>query len=349
MALFYARDHLGSVRELTDGAANVRARYAYDPWGRQTKLTGDLEAWGGFTGHPQHAASGLALTLYRGYDAALGRWVSEDPIGIRDGLDRYRYAANGPVAAVDPLGLCSCTDECPSGQWQLHTLTIDIGLPMLILSAGVGFVTCKDKPQVMRVAKIFCATWGLVYGVGVSGYAQIAGASHSGPCRAKDLREFGRERIRCIHRQAHRRRQRRGGEPEQRASRHRSRRLSRGAAMTRRALFRVMAVGMEAGASLAFAVFVVWFLWPASFAFRPLMVGVLLFGGALYFTGIVVAWFHVGMTRTLTRAEKQEWRRQFVLPVPGHVHARYLWRCGATSAASTGAPARECARDRKHP
>ena len=61
---------------------------------------------------------------------------------------------------------------------------------MLILSAGVGFVTCKDKPQVMRVAKVFCATWGLVYGVGVSGYAQIAGASHSGPCRAKDLREF---------------------------------------------------------------------------------------------------------------------------------------------------------------
>ena len=88
-ALFYARDHLGSVRELTDGAASLRARYAYNPWGRQTKLTGDLEAWGGFTGHPQHAASGLALTLYRGYDAAFGRWVSQNPIGLSDGPNLY--------------------------------------------------------------------------------------------------------------------------------------------------------------------------------------------------------------------------------------------------------------------
>ena len=39
--------------------------------------------------------------------------------------------------------------------------------------------------------------------------------------------------------------------------------------MTRRALFRVMAVGMEAGAYLAFAVFVVWFLWPLVSHFVP--------------------------------------------------------------------------------
>jgi len=40
-SFFYTRDHLGSVRELTDAGGNVRARYAYDPYGRRTRLTGD--------------------------------------------------------------------------------------------------------------------------------------------------------------------------------------------------------------------------------------------------------------------------------------------------------------------
>jgi uncharacterized protein RhaS with RHS repeats len=41
-AFFYTRDHLGSIREVTDGSGTVRARYAYDPWGRRSRLTGDL-------------------------------------------------------------------------------------------------------------------------------------------------------------------------------------------------------------------------------------------------------------------------------------------------------------------
>ena len=97
-------DHLGSVRELTDGAATCGRAMPTTRGGGGRSSRATSKRGGGFTGHPQHAASGLALTLYRGYDAALGRWVSEDPIGIRDGLNRYRYAANGPVAAVDPLG-----------------------------------------------------------------------------------------------------------------------------------------------------------------------------------------------------------------------------------------------------
>ncbi len=32
---FYTRDHLGSVRELTDSSQTVQARYEYDPYGRR--------------------------------------------------------------------------------------------------------------------------------------------------------------------------------------------------------------------------------------------------------------------------------------------------------------------------
>ena len=41
---YYTRDHLGSVRELTDSTGAVRARYDYDPYGSRTKLSGDLDA-----------------------------------------------------------------------------------------------------------------------------------------------------------------------------------------------------------------------------------------------------------------------------------------------------------------
>ena len=33
---YYTRDHLGSIRELTDSRGNVRAHYAYSPYGRRT-------------------------------------------------------------------------------------------------------------------------------------------------------------------------------------------------------------------------------------------------------------------------------------------------------------------------
>ena len=128
VALFCARDHLGSVRELTDGAASLRGRYHYDPWGRQTRTAGDLEAWSAFTGHPQHAPSGLALTLYRGYDAGLGLWVSEDPIGPQGDLNLYRYALARPTDAVDRLGLQSISsvgppNDVPPG-WYSNTMAL---------------------------------------------------------------------------------------------------------------------------------------------------------------------------------------------------------------------------------
>jgi RHS repeat-associated protein len=104
-AYFYARDHLGSVRELVDATGAVRARYDYDPYGRRTKVAGDADADFGFTGHYEHAPSGLKLTLYRAYDSSLGRWLSRDPIGLAGGLNRLAYVDNDPINKLDPLGL----------------------------------------------------------------------------------------------------------------------------------------------------------------------------------------------------------------------------------------------------
>lgn len=112
-SFFYAMDHLGSVRELTDSVNAIRARYDYDPFGRTTKLTGDKDALFGFTGHFLHTASGLYLAPRRAYDPALGRWISEDPIGLDGGINFFAYVLNDPVASTDPSGLLvyKCTRQ----------------------------------------------------------------------------------------------------------------------------------------------------------------------------------------------------------------------------------------------
>jgi len=56
------------VRELTDLAGTIRARYEYDPYGRRTTVggTGNVDADFGFTGLYFHASSGLSLAVFSG-------------------------------------------------------------------------------------------------------------------------------------------------------------------------------------------------------------------------------------------------------------------------------------------
>lgn len=86
---YYSRDHLGSIREVTDAAGNLIAQYDYDAWGKRVTISGNPNFDFGFTGHYFHQPSGLNLTMYRAYNPTLGRWISKDPIGERAGINLY--------------------------------------------------------------------------------------------------------------------------------------------------------------------------------------------------------------------------------------------------------------------
>jgi RHS repeat-associated protein len=115
--LYYTTDHPGSIRELVDATGAVRARYDYDPYGARSKLVGDLDGDFGFTGHYTHAASGLVLAPFRGYDPGTGRWLSRDPIAERGGMNLYGYVGDNPINVIDPLGLIDIPVP-GSGIWQ---------------------------------------------------------------------------------------------------------------------------------------------------------------------------------------------------------------------------------------
>ena len=111
-AYYYTRDHLSSVREMMDESGTIQARYSYDPYGRQTKVSGSLDSTFQFTGDFYHAESSLNMTWFRAYNSDTGRWLPRDPWQENGGSNLYDYVGNDPIDYVDYLGLSPCTDAC---------------------------------------------------------------------------------------------------------------------------------------------------------------------------------------------------------------------------------------------
>jgi RHS repeat-associated protein len=102
---FYFTDHLGSVRDMTDGTGVVQAHYEYGPYGQRTKTAGALDSDFQYGGYYMHVASGLNLTVRRAYNSMQGRWINRDPIAERGGTNYFGYCLNNPVSFTDPSGL----------------------------------------------------------------------------------------------------------------------------------------------------------------------------------------------------------------------------------------------------
>ena len=133
--LYYTRDHLGSIRELTDSSQVVRARYDYDPYGRMTKISGDRDSFLGYTNMQWHMQSGLNLTMFRAYDPNVGRWISQDPIGELGGVNLYDYVVNNPISFGDELGLNPGVMAFPAFSGAGITIgSVSAALPLALLS-----------------------------------------------------------------------------------------------------------------------------------------------------------------------------------------------------------------------
>jgi RHS repeat-associated protein len=105
-AAWYLTDHLGSVRDLVNAGGQVINRIEYNSFGQVLSETnianGDRFL---YTGREFDAATGLYYYRARYYDPALGRFISQDPLGLNVDINPYRYALNGPTRWTDPMGL----------------------------------------------------------------------------------------------------------------------------------------------------------------------------------------------------------------------------------------------------
>lgn len=77
------------------------------PWGQEPTDTGFILRYR--MGQQEYdQETGLYHMGPRYYDPALGRWLSEDPVGIAGGINLYAYAGNDPVNGRDPSGEYFC-------------------------------------------------------------------------------------------------------------------------------------------------------------------------------------------------------------------------------------------------
>jgi RHS repeat-associated protein len=122
---YYAQDAEGNVTGLLDRNGSVVNEYRYTPFGQAESVREGVPNALRFKGRELDPETGFYYMRARYYDPHLGRFISEDPIGLAGGINPYVFAGNDPINYADPYGLDTCDKalmyveggvvKCPGG------------------------------------------------------------------------------------------------------------------------------------------------------------------------------------------------------------------------------------------
>jgi RHS repeat-associated protein len=102
---YYGKDHLGSIKNLTDSTGTIQAQLDYGLYGEVAQANGQVQPDFGYAGLFYHQRSGLHFAEYRVLDTQLKRWLNRDPAYEDGSINLYGYVSNDPATGVDPTGL----------------------------------------------------------------------------------------------------------------------------------------------------------------------------------------------------------------------------------------------------
>jgi type VI secretion system secreted protein VgrG len=102
----YVTDHIGTPQELHDANGKIVWAAEYDAYGTVNQfLADDVANPIRFAGQYHDGETGLHYNLFRYYDPYAGRYINQDPIGLKGGLNQYAYVHGNPVSRADYRGL----------------------------------------------------------------------------------------------------------------------------------------------------------------------------------------------------------------------------------------------------
>jgi RHS repeat-associated protein len=209
---FYQADGLGSVTSLTDGTASIASTYTYDSFGNQTASTGTVVNPFRYTARELDSETGLMYYRARYYDQSNGRFASEDPLYLREGVNFYPYVKNNPVIYRDKTGTGGELalpwieiGEIPvAGQiavagatgWLIgrgignipigHGYTVDDAVAATISSTILAYRNWK-APDVCRRSKRICDA---LYAEDISFCNSLPNPTDAGACRAQAMERY---------------------------------------------------------------------------------------------------------------------------------------------------------------
>ncbi|MNH03497.1 putative deoxyribonuclease RhsC [compost metagenome] len=107
---YFHTDQIGTPLELTDSEGEIVWQATYRSWGEIEQLAvNEVEQNLRFQGQYFDAETGLHYNTFRFYVPEIGRFLTQDPIGLAGGDNLYQYAPS-PIGWIDELGL-SCNSD----------------------------------------------------------------------------------------------------------------------------------------------------------------------------------------------------------------------------------------------
>jgi RHS repeat-associated protein len=90
---YFHTDQIGTPLEMTDVEGQIVWQATYKAWGAPEKLeAGEVEQNLRFQGQYFDDETGLHYNTFRYYDPEVGRFITQDPIGLLGGDNLYVYA-----------------------------------------------------------------------------------------------------------------------------------------------------------------------------------------------------------------------------------------------------------------
>ncbi|WP_205870357.1 RHS repeat domain-containing protein, partial [Pseudomonas viridiflava] len=101
---YFHTDQIGTPLEMTDIDGQIVWQATYKAWGSLEALTvSEVEQNLRFQGQYFDEETGLHYNTFRYYDPEVGRFITQDPIGLSGGFNLYQYTPN-PISWADPWG-----------------------------------------------------------------------------------------------------------------------------------------------------------------------------------------------------------------------------------------------------
>ena len=101
---YYQMDGMGSATSLSNGSGALANTYTYDSFGNLVASTGTILNSFRYTGREFDSETNLYFYRARYYAPSVGRFISEDPIQFKGGINFYNYVDGNPINYRDPSG-----------------------------------------------------------------------------------------------------------------------------------------------------------------------------------------------------------------------------------------------------
>ncbi|WP_259472289.1 RHS repeat domain-containing protein, partial [Pseudomonas syringae] len=126
---YFHTDQIGTPLEMTDAEGQIVWQAKYRPWGAIEKLVvNEVEQNLRFQGQYFDVETGLHYNTFRYYDPEIGRFITQDPIGLSGGDNLYQYAPN-PNGWVDPIGWIPLSNPISLGHHMVpHAAATKLGI-----------------------------------------------------------------------------------------------------------------------------------------------------------------------------------------------------------------------------